>query len=80
MSNKTDGKFFAYVAGLRGPVPVIFHDGIRQSELKSVLVKWDLSGPEGQADLSIATLRRAFPFPVQPMEKPASQTENSGAP
>jgi hypothetical protein len=78
--NKTDGKFFAYVAGLKGPVPVIFHDGIRQSELKTVLVKWDLYGPERQADLSIATLKRAFPFPVQQMEKPASQTENSGAP
>ena len=75
--NKTEGKYFAYVTGLRGPVPVIFHDGIRQSEEKTVLVKWGLS--QHIATPSIATLKRAYPFPVQEMEKAAGQLENSAA-
>ena len=76
--NKSEGRFFAYVVGLRGPVPVIFHDGIRLSEEKTVLVKWDLSERKDYPT-TLATLQAVFPFPVQKMEFPASQGENSGA-
>jgi len=77
--NKSEGKFFAYVTGLRGPVPVIFHDGIRQSEEKTVLVKWPLTEAEAATRPSLARLKSAFPFPVQQMGKPAGQVENSAA-
>jgi hypothetical protein len=77
--NKTDGKFFAYVAGLKGPVPVIYHDGISERELKTVLVKWPLNATI-TPDFTIKEAMAVYPFPVQQMEKPASQTENSGAP
>ena len=75
--NKSEGRFFAYVTGLRGPVPVIFHDGIRQSEEKTVLVKWPLDNLP--VPKSLAQLKVAFPYPVQQMEKPAGQLENSAA-
>jgi len=75
--DKHPGRYFAYVTGLRGPVPVIFHDGIRQSEEKTVLVKWGLS--EHIATPSLATLKRAYPYPVQQMEKPAGHVENSAS-
>jgi hypothetical protein len=72
--NKSEGRWFAYVTGLRGPVPVIFHDGIRQSEEKTVLVKWPLY--DGYI-ASLKFLQAAYPFPIQQMEKPAIQVENS---
>jgi hypothetical protein len=75
--NKSEGRFFAYVTGLRGPVPVIFHDGIRQSEEATVLMKWPLNEAELAVRPSLARLKAAFPYPVQQMEKPAGQVENS---
>jgi hypothetical protein len=74
--NKSEGRFFAYVTGLRGPVPVIFHDGIRLSEEKTVLVKWEL-GEFVVEDASLKGLQKLYPFPVRQMEIPASQVEKS---
>jgi hypothetical protein len=75
--NKSEGKWFAYVTGLKGPVPVIYHDGIPASEEKNVLVKWPIDN--AYPSINLAECKAAFPFPVQQMEKPASQVENSGA-